>query len=55
MDTSIPLRRGDEIITRGRRRERSRWETEGTEKRGQDQVWKETGEKPRGPGESMEI
>jgi hypothetical protein len=44
---SIPLRRGNKII----------WETWGGRdlgrggKRGQDQVWGESGEKPRGPGE----
>jgi hypothetical protein len=40
VDTSIPFRRGNKIITGGRSREGSEWERGGGEEKGrQDQVW----------------
>ena len=43
------------IITGGRGREGPWWERRGEGEVGQGQVWGETGEKPSGPGEWMEI
>jgi hypothetical protein len=46
-DASIPLRRKNRIIKGKRGRELSE-RGEGKEYRGQEQMWKETGERPRG-------
>ena len=51
-DTSIPLRRGKQIILGGSGREGSGWER-GTREL-QDHIWEETGEKSRGSGEWIE-
>ena len=51
MDASNPLKRWNKIIRGGSRREAWVEEGQGRKKGRQDQVWEETGEKPRGPGE----
>jgi hypothetical protein len=38
-DASIPFRRRNKIMMRGRRREGPKWESGGKGERGQDQVW----------------
>ena len=51
-DASIPLRRGNKIITGDRGREEPGWEMgEGGEKGGKIRYGAGTGEKPREPGE----
>jgi hypothetical protein len=52
MEASIPFRKGNKIIMGLRGREGPGWERGGGGgKLGQNQVWKETGEKSRGLGE----
>jgi hypothetical protein len=48
---SFSLRRGNKIIMGGKGRERPEWERRGGRKGGHDQVWVETGKKPRGLAE----
>jgi hypothetical protein len=62
VDPSIPLRKGNNIIMESRGREGSGWERRRGGKRGSrirngGRGWGggETGEKPRGPGECIEI
>ena len=56
MDASNPLRRRNKIIIGGRGREGPGWERgRGGKKGSQAQVWEETREKSRGPGEQIEI
>ena len=55
VDTSIPLRKGNKIITGGRGREIPLCERGGGRKKGSGSAIGETGEKPRGPGERIEI
>ena len=54
-DASIPLKRRNSLITGVRGKVGPGEKGEGEGKWGQDQVWGETGEKPRGPEELMEI
>jgi hypothetical protein len=52
MDTSIPLKMGNKSIMRGREGEEPVCKMrEEREKGCQDQVWEETGKKPRRPAE----
>ena len=50
-DASILLRRGDKIIMGGRERGWDLDEERAGSENGQDQIWRETGKMPRGPGE----
>ena len=50
VDISLPFKRRNKAIIRGRGRKGPGWERGGREERGQDQVWWETGEKSRRPG-----
>lgn len=54
-DASIPLRKENKIIMRGRGRERSGWERRREEKGIRINYGRKIGKKPRGPGEWMEM
>jgi hypothetical protein len=51
VDASIPLRRGNKISMGSRGKKGPGWEWGGEQKWGQNQICRETGEKPRGPEE----
>lgn len=53
-ESSVPLRRGNIIITGGRK-EGPEYERGGRKERGQEYVWEETGSKLRESEELMEL